>query len=226
MGCIASILKKQFPQYSYQFHYFLNNEWKPILLINTESLLIRIMPTICESLFFPARLGPSRNSLRPAFLKLNHEPQPTPFYNNSILMDASYQNHVAHIYKAIKEEGPVAETIQLLKRWVLLRDIHDISPFLVSMLFIGFLNNSYQIISKEKKSLNLSRKWSCFQLFRVFLEFMGNLNVSDAIILCNDQEIQKRIGKILVKCSSCKSTDSFYTTRTSRFMEKRYDESF
>jgi U3 small nucleolar RNA-associated protein 22 len=134
---------------------------------------VRIWPALPDGIFKLSKLGPMKNSVRPAkFTSTKHAHgddwmPPTPHYNSSVLMDLSYDRSLRLLYEACTDCLAMRDAILLLKVWMQQRELNQgftgFSGFIISMLTAHLLRTN-----------KLNRLMSSYQILRVVMKFLSS----------------------------------------------------
>ncbi|RKP17887.1 hypothetical protein ROZALSC1DRAFT_30348, partial [Rozella allomycis CSF55] len=148
---------------------FVADKWTPFVKIETKfKYTVRLFGIIDSSVFPINKLGPMKNCVRPWLLDESverdsaSELEPTPFYNQMILKDMMMLFHL-HYLSEIGINSELKNGMNLAKLWTRKQGV-EMNTFIVSMIF-AFL------IKEKDMSVNMSS----YQMFRMFLTFLGGL---------------------------------------------------
>jgi U3 small nucleolar RNA-associated protein 22 len=176
-----SVLALYLKDFKPKLDFFLSDRRKPMLVVEIAGLIsIRIIPRYSSTLFPFTLLNPRRNNLRKSCGDTNSS---TPVYNNSVLSDSLFLDHLNYINV---QNDNFNDAVKLVKIWLNQRiRVKSISGFVLSMIMAWLLRTN-----------KLSGQWSCFQIFKVTLEFLANLK--DHIFMNNEYDEMFTIFDVVV----------------------------
>ncbi|KAG0170588.1 hypothetical protein DFQ28_001908 [Apophysomyces sp. BC1034] len=184
---LAKAIKDSKKNFHLEFSTFNGDSRKPILLVKPSGdksdvdftkarCVIRILPSIASDVFRVQRLAPGRNNVRSKEESDAHALQPTPQYNASVLMDATYTTNLAFLYQHSKSTPAFKDAILLAKIWLFQRGLakaeqtgSGFSAFLFAML-MGYLLQGGGSGGGKK----LSPSHSSYQLLRGTIDFIAS----------------------------------------------------
>ncbi|KAJ3150218.1 hypothetical protein HDU89_003307 [Geranomyces variabilis] len=190
VAVLAAELRKQRKELGIklEFEAFQGDSRRPVLVIRSAGkggdydfsklgFAIRILVTIPQTLFTPARLAPGRNNVRPAHLggdaAASAAPAPTPRYNAALLQDTAFIAHMNLLHHHATTCGGFREACILAKVWLTQRgfsgETAGFSGFLFSML-LGYLLRT----NDKHGGRRLGNNFSSYQLLKVTMEFIAN----------------------------------------------------
>ena len=136
---------------------------------------IRIFPVISPTHLSLARLSPSKCNIRQDLTTQSSkshqfETSPSPLYNTAILSDAHIFSHLEFLHEASKEFTGLIDATILAKVWLEQRGLGKEwgGGFLLSMLMAWLMKGG-------DSNRRLGRGFSSYQIFKVLMEFLGNL---------------------------------------------------
>eukprot|EP00501_MAST-03F_sp_TOSAG23-6_P001729 GSMAST32.ASY1.ANO1.1803.1 assembled CDS len=145
--------------------------------------VLRILPCVSADAFSHGKLALRRNNVRRrCFLD---EPQPaTPLYNNSILEDMCFRDHLQQLHALALESPSFAQACILLKIWSRRRQLHEASDsvngFQLCILLLHLFRTGV-----------VTPQMDPYHIFRLTIEFIANTDVAESGILIpapNDAE--------------------------------------
>lgn len=185
------------------FEWMNGDERRPILVLQgplptskSKIVRIRILPLLSEKSAIPLqKLGPMRNSVRPAAADNNNNPTSsssisttsplfpaTPKYNSSLLQDTAYVHSLNYIHSAIKTCDGFADAVKLGKVWLRQRGFVSSSSF----GFIWTICMAW-LLQTKRNGGKMSNRASSFQLFKSTMDFLAKFNFKDdALFLTPD----------------------------------------
>ncbi|OLY79127.1 Nucleolar protein 6 [Smittium mucronatum] len=144
LGCLLSFLKDNndlSDSLNFEYDYLRGDERLPIIVCynkketkNSNDFCFRIIPCISPDLFSRDKLSPSRNHIRPNYLKnswdsnktQSHDDSsnssllnpPTPNYNSSLLSEIQYFSHMNFLHNLCKQSPGFKDAVILIKIWI------------------------------------------------------------------------------------------------------------
>eukprot|EP01117_Protostelium_nocturnum_P014907 TRINITY_DN5726_c0_g1_i1.p1 TRINITY_DN5726_c0_g1~~TRINITY_DN5726_c0_g1_i1.p1 ORF type:complete len:1128 (+),score=421.94 TRINITY_DN5726_c0_g1_i1:205-3588(+) len=168
---------------------------KPILEIHPTkemggglktNFVIRLHVTMNKNTHLINRLLPNRNNRRsPKDENSNLDLSPTAIYNNSILEDLFQLDHFNWMKQRIEGHENLIETILLIKIWMKQREMNGkdtINHFIATYLIL-------YLIETRRVTLFMSS----YQIFRVFLQFVGTYDISKGIFMKSIPEYKESL---------------------------------
>lgn len=186
-----------------QIGLFLNDPQKPLLILTPRDLpvdygrfRVRLHPVLAGDVFPTRKLLPGRNCHRGSAVagesqakgqnstgsnSAKPQLQATPLYNQRILEDTQFTNHLRLVHRTVRDCPALAQTVQLLKVWARQRGLFytpesggkgrqdtvgdggGVTGFALSMVVV------YLVSVRE-----ISKKMSVNQAFRAAIRFLAN----------------------------------------------------
>eukprot|EP00002_Diphylleia_rotans_P025509 TRINITY_DN5045_c0_g1_i2.p1 TRINITY_DN5045_c0_g1~~TRINITY_DN5045_c0_g1_i2.p1 ORF type:complete len:1168 (+),score=282.69 TRINITY_DN5045_c0_g1_i2:57-3560(+) len=181
LGQICHIIKKKLG-WPVKWSTFRGDSRKPILVVkppqtgkDDQKVSINIIPSIPKMEHFITKLHPKKGNLRSTSSEQARS-APTPYYNNSILEDMFYQDHLTFCHERMKNTPSYVDAVVLFKVWLKQREMTTASDAVN-----GFLMTMIMLHLHEKKMVN--EQMSSYQIFRVVMEFIAHLNIGEGIFM-------------------------------------------
>ncbi|KAI8911128.1 Nrap protein [Gorgonomyces haynaldii] len=177
-----------------EYDLFMGDARRPYVLIKSTPEYkhhfpgtIRLLPSIAQ-VFNPLKLSPLRNCVRP----LEASPEPTPHYNQALLMEQSYVQHLNQINAYAQGFPSFSNAVLLIKTFLGQRQLlqhqspgNFMNAFVISSI-IGYLIQS-------KTSRKISKQFSPYQVLRVFLDLISNVDPEQGLFLTeNAQPLEEK----------------------------------
>ncbi|KAJ3021439.1 hypothetical protein HKX48_008533 [Thoreauomyces humboldtii] len=174
-----------------EFEAFQGDRRRPVLVIRSVGdgsqydfaklgCVIRILVTIPQTAFPPARLAPARNNVRPSYLnpesaasETTADHTPTPRYNAALLQETAFVAHMNLLHHHTTSCIGFRDACVLGKVWLNQRGFSaatgGFSGFLFSMV-MGYLLRT----NDKNGNRRLGNSFSSYQLLKVTMEYLAN----------------------------------------------------
>ena len=135
-----------------------------------SGVVIRLIPAIMSDIFPIERLRIEslRNNVRRKIVGTDAHPQPaTPHYTNDILVDMSPETSLRLVHDIARDCPALSQACVLSKVWLRRRSIDEISPFMLSILFVYLFRRG-----------RLNVQMGPFHMLRVLLTFLAETSLA------------------------------------------------
>ena len=171
---VAAALKDQ-PRFAdgLAFAYLAGDRSKPVLVVRPGRdakgkkcrFAVRIVPTLADNVFPPAKLVPWRNNNKAV-------DGPTPTYTNAIVEDTAMETHLAELHDLVSTSSGMAEAVILLKVWCRQRQFtaqqpDAVNPFILSMILLHLVRT--RVIFKSMSS---------YQAVRLLMDYLTKTDLA------------------------------------------------
>jgi len=172
---VAKFLKKTNEFSKISFTNFRGDQYKPIVVVEHKDcpgFHFRIIPCISNNIFKIGKLMPTHSNYR----REEGEESPTPAYNNAILEDIFFMDHLKLLQKQISSSPHFLDVVLMLKVWNRQRNIHNSSDSFNGFLFSMLLSH---LISVGK----ISSQMSSYHMFKLTLQYLAGPDFQNGIFM-------------------------------------------